>query len=583
MLIENLATFAADSLFDADLVIVGGGPAGLAIAGEFLGTSARVLVLESGLLEEASIHAELSEVESVGEPASDAQIRERSAVHGASPTWKQEMQPYSARCRALGGTTNAWVGKSAAFDAIDFEKRAWVPYSGWPISRPTLSAYLDRAARVLNLGPNCYDEGFWKLIGLDNPQPQLSEEDLQSFFWQFARSRVARFDFMRFGQEFTTFRADNVCVLLNATVTEISLNAEGNSFSGLRIATIDGVRSRVTAKLGVVAASGIENARLLLASNRVQSRGVGNDHDLVGRFLMDHASARVGRFETDDTAPIVQYFGFYGLRHQRRTHMYMRGLAPTPELQERERLLNSAVYFMQERSPDDPWDAIKRLLQRTSNDVLRDSASIVANAPLLARGLGVKALASEATPGFVRDLLKAAPQGRGDAAPKKVQHRGWPHKLTSISINAVSEQRPDPDSRITLADRTDRLGVPLPRVDWRINDDERLTIVRIARLVRQGFVRVGLPQPILQPWVDEERWRDGVIIDMAHTMGTTRMSGDPKSGVVDENCRVHGVRGLYVAGGSIFPTGGHANPTLMIIAFAIRLADTIKGQLATAK
>jgi choline dehydrogenase-like flavoprotein len=581
MLIENLATFEAQSLFDADLVIIGGGPAGLAIAQEFFGTTARVLILESGLLDEVSIHAELSGVESVGEPSSEAQIRQRTAIHGGSTTWAQAMQPYGARCRALGGTTHAWVGKSAAFDAIDFEKRAWVPYSGWPLSYRTLSAYLDRAAHVLNLGPNCYDEEFWKLIGLNNPEPQLSKEDLQSFFWQFARSRLARFDIMRFGREFATFRADNVRVLLNATATEISLNAEGNSFIGVQISTIDGARSRVKAKLGVIAASGIENARLLLASNGVQSRGVGNDHDLVGRFLMDHASARVGHFETASTAPVAQYFGFYGLRRDRRTHMYMRGLAPTPELQERERLLNSAVYFMQERAADDPWDAIKRLLQRTSTDLMRDGAAILANAPLLAKGLGLKALASDATPGFVRDFWTAAPRNRIGTAPEKVQHRGWPHKLTSISIDAVSEQRPDPDSRITLADRTDRLGTPLPRVDWRINDDERSTILRIARLVRQGFARVGLPQPILQSWVDEERFRDSVIIDMAHTMGTTRMSDDPKSGVVDETCRIHGVRGLYVAGGSIFPTGGHANPTLMIIAFAIRLADTIKGQLAT--
>ena len=122
--------------------------------------------------------------------------------------------------------------------------------------------------------------------------------------------------------------------------------------------------------------------------------------------------------------------------------------------------------------------------------------------------------------------------------------------------------------------------MPLAKVNWRINDDERRTIVRIAHLTREVFARVGIAAPILEPWVAEERPQDGVIIDMAHTLGTTRMSETPTSAVVDENCQVHGVRGLYIAGASVFPTSGHANPTLMILALAIRLSDTIKSRLA---
>ena len=122
--------------------------------------------------------------------------------------------------------------------------------------------------------------------------------------------------------------------------------------------------------------------------------------------------------------------------------------------------------------------------------------------------------------------------------------------------------------------------MPLAKVDWRINADERRTIVRIAQLTRDTFERVGIAIPILEPWVAEERLEEGVIIDMAHTLGTTRMSDTPKSGVVDQNCEVHGVHGLYLAGASVFPTSGHANPTLMILALAIRLADKIKSQFA---
>jgi choline dehydrogenase-like flavoprotein len=582
MEVVDLATCPADSVFEADLAIIGGGPAGLTIAREFFGTSTRVIVLESGLLDETPDHSALAEVESLGEPGTDLQKLKRAAFHGSSSsTWSEVLQPYGVRCRALGGSTHAWAGKSAAFDAIDFAERSWVPNSGWPISLETLDPYLDRSARVLNLGPNSYDGGFWNRAGITPPQPKLDAETVRSFFWQFARSRLDLFDIMRFGREFVTFKADNVRVLLNATVTQINLNPSGSKFEGLEISTIDRARSKVTARCAVVAASAIENARLLLTSNSVQSSGIGNDHDLVGRFLMDHVGARVAKFNVDGMTKIAKRFGFYGIRHGGRTHMYMHGLAIASGMQEREQLLNSAVYFSPERSPDDPWSALKRLLRRDSAKPVQDIVSIVSGAGLLAKGIGMKVLTSNAMPPVLKDLIvNTAIQFNPNLVAEEFQSRGLPYKLTAISVDAISEQRPDPNSRIVLSERTDRLGVPLAKVDWRINDDERRTIVRIGQLTGDAFVGVGLPEPILEPWVAGNRPGEGVLIDMAHSAGTTRMSNNPKLGVVDENCQIHGVHGLYVAGGSTFPTNGHANPTLMILAVAIRLADKIKSELA---
>jgi choline dehydrogenase-like flavoprotein len=97
----------------------------------------------------------------------------------------------------------------------------------------------------------------------------------------------------------------------------------------------------------------------------------------------------------------------------------------------------------------------------------------------------------------------------------------------------------------------------------------------------EQMAAAGLPAPMLESWVAEGRLADAAPIDMAHTMGTTRMALDPREGVVDANCKVHGVEGLYVAGGSVLPTSGHANPTLMIIGIAIRLADHLKAVLGT--
>jgi choline dehydrogenase-like flavoprotein len=582
MEIADLATFCADTLFETDLVIVGGGPAGLTIAREFIGTSTRVLVLESGLLDETPSHAALSELESVGEPQTRAQMLKRILIHGASSsTWSAESQPYGVRCRALGGSSHVWMGKSAAFDPIDFVKRPWVPNSGWPIAHDALNEYLDRAANVLNLGPNVYDDSLWNLIGTQRRMPWLDSADLRSYFWQFARSRVDQLDIMRFGQEFATLKADNIRVLLNATATRIGLTDDGGSFDHVEMSTILGVRHKVKAKSVVIAASAIENARLLLISNTVQARGIGNSRDLVGRFLMDHAVARVGTFEPSEISKIIRHFGFYGVRSGGRAHMYMHGLALKPDVQEREQLLNSAVYFMPERSPDNPWDALKRLIRRKSYRPVQDIYQVISSGALVAKGIGMKAFSSNVTPDFMKRAI-------GDLAVRffpnfvvdEYRSGGLPHKLTALSMEVISEQRPDRDSRITLSQRTDPLGVPLPTVDWHINDDERRTILRVAHMTRDAFARAGLPEPRLEPWVDQQILQDSDIIDFAHTSGTTRMSSDPQSGVVDVNCQVHGVHGLYIAGGSTFPTSGHANPTLMIVALAIRVADTIKSELA---
>lgn len=582
MLVEDLSSLGADATLDTDLAIIGGGPAGLTIAREFLGTSTRVLILESGQLEEDFRFANLNTVESIGEPKDEAQARKRIAFHGAqSSFWSNESQKFGVRCRVLGGSSHVWAGKSAAFDDVDFAVRDWVPYSGWPFGLETLSPYLDRAAEVLNLGPNCYDDKLWELIGITPPQPQLDPTLLKSFFWQFARSRIDKLDLMRFGPEFLTFDAPNVRVLLNATVTCIHTNAVGSAFEKLEVSTIDGVRSLVRARAAVLAASGIENPRLLLVSNNVHPTGLGNQHDVVGRFLMDHPSARLGHFKADDYRSVLQRFGFYGLNYRGSAHMYMHGLAPSRKLQSREQLLHGAIYMMEERAVDDPWDALKRLLRIKSDRPFADLLAVASSPALLAKGVGRRMLQSTVLPQQVKKVaLDVIIKNFPNFVVREFQSRGLPHKLKGLFIDGISEQRPDPESRITLSTRRDALGVPMARVNWRIDIDSRRSLIRMGHLLASEMRRVGLPVPLLEDWVADNRPQDSVIIDMGHIIGTTRMSNDPKLGVVDSDCRLHGVLGLYLAGSSVFPTSGHANPTLMILSLAIRLADKIKADLA---
>ena len=582
MRIENLASLRGDTI-ETDLAIIGGGAAGLTIAREFLGRPTRVLILESGELKEQPCFTELNAVESVGEPRFAAQMQKRIELVGANcPSWSNEVQRFGVRCRVFGGSSQAWLGKSTVFDEIDFAQREWVPNSGWPFAATTLAPYIDRAAEALNLGPNYYDDRLWELIGMAPLAPKLDPKVLNSWFWQFARSRSNHRDILRLGPEFITVSAPNVRVLLNATVTRINTDMTGAAFEGLEMSTRQGDRFRVQAKAAVLAASAVENPRLLLASTSNRHPiGLGNQNDLVGRFLMDHPSGTIGHFRAEDAPSILERFGFYGIKHHGRTYIYTHGLVLSKELQRREKLLHCAAYMAQEYAIDDPWSALRRLLRADVKQPISDLAAVVSGAKLLAKGLGTRLFESNAVPQQVRNfVVDAIIRANPNFVVREFQTQGMPHKLKGIVINGLTEQRPDPESRITLSDKRDALGVPIARINWQIDEQAHRSLIRLGHLLLDELPRAGFPAPILEDWIAEERPQDSDITDIGHASGTTRMSDDPRRGVVNSKCQVHGVAGLYVAGASVFPTSGHANPTLMLMSLAIRLADQIKVDLA---
>jgi choline dehydrogenase-like flavoprotein len=440
---------------------------------------------------------------------------------------------------------------------------------------------MDRAAEVLNLAPDHYDEGLWELIGMAPLAPKLDPKVFNSWFWQFARSRSNHRDILRLGPEFMTFSAPNVRVLLNATVTRINTDETGATFDELEVITMHGDRLRVRAKAAVLAASAIENPRLLLTSaSHVHPNGLGNENDLVGRFLMDHPSGTIGHFRAEDAPMILERFGFFGIRHRGRTYIYTHGLVLSKELQRREKLLHCAAYMAQAYASDDPWGALKRLLHGNVEQPISDLAALVSGTKLLVKGLAIRLFESNAVPQQLRNaVVDTIIRLKPNFVVREFQTQGMPHKLNGIIINGITEQVPDPESRITLSDKCDALGVAMARVDWRIDEQALCSLIRLGHLLAAELPRAGFPAPVLENWIVEERPQDSDITDIGHASGTTRMSDDPRRGVVNSKCQVHGVAGLYVAGASVFPTSGHANPTLMIVSLAIRLADQIKIDL----
>jgi choline dehydrogenase-like flavoprotein len=579
MQIVKLEDYSPGHSFRSDLLIVGAGPVGLTIARELAGSGRKVFVLESGLAEENAGHNALLHVESVGAPNPEGQLRRRLFHGEAMKYWSAEDQGFGLRCRALGGSTAAWAGKSATFDDIDFLPRAWVENSGWPLAAAELTPFLDRAASVLNLGPNVYDDQLFKLLKVRPPEPTLRGDVFRSFFWQFARSRSNPIDVMRFGDEIADVKASNITIFVNATATHIHTTAEGDRFTGLEVATLEGARFEFEADRCVLAAGAIDTPRLMLASRRVRPQGVGNDRDLVGRFLMDHPGARLGVYSKEDGERVARLFGFYGVRAEGRSHMYARGLALSERFQTDAGLLNAAIYFLELRAPDDPWDALKRLINGRSARPLGDLAVALKSPLLLAKGLGLKLLSGGILPRRLRELIigiviQLAPE----LAAQEFQDRGLPHKIVGLAVDAILEQPPRRESRVSLSQRLDALGVPLARIDWHLGDQEIETLFRIASELKAEFSAIGLPVPRLEPWLERRDAASAPIIDMGHTSGSTRMSAIPETGVVDTNCKVHGVDGLYVAGSSVFPTIGHANSTLMALGLAIRLADHLRGE-----
>ena len=577
MNIQDMTDHKAGGSFSADLVIIGGGPAGITLAREFAGTDVSVLLLESGGLQETEESEALNQVESTGEPDSPAQIEMRKEYHAPQAEfWSQETQPYGVRCRVLGGSTKAWAGKSAAFDETDFAVRDWIPFSGWPIEKDALEPYLDRAAEWLNLGPNLYDKSFWDSASINAPKPHLNEEILEPFFWQFAKSKIDAVDVMRFGDEFARESADNLHLLLHATVTNLDKSEDG-TVSEVTFCGPDGETHTARGKRFVLAASGIENPRLLLVSN------IGNQNDQVGRYLMDHPRVRIARVPKKHTPKTNKRFGFFALNHKGRAHMYMHGLTPSRSVQVSEKLNNCALFMQEDRAPDDPLEALKRLLKFRSKKVGSDLLALLKSPGMLIKAFGMKILQSGATPKFIKNLIvNTVIIFNPNFVAREFLSGGLPHKLLGLNIDGICEQAPDPESRITLSDQTDKFGVPLAKVHWKIDANAKRSLARLAEITREEFIRVGLPEPELEDWIVNDTPDDATIIDVAHTLGTTRMSVDPATGVVDTNCRVHGTENLYVTGGSVLPTSSHVNPTLMLLSLTVRLADHLKDDLAKA-
>ena len=510
---------------ETDICIVGAGAAGIAMACEFVGTRLRVALMESGGFTFRHGPQLLYRGRNIGLPS---------------------FSIAKSRLRRFGGSTTQWAGQCRPLDPIDFETRDWIPRSGWPFGREVLDPYYSRAQQVCSLGPYDYRPETWKDAD-DGPLP-IDSADLEARIYQFSQQPdfgIAYRDKLA--------KADNIDVLLNTNLVEIETQPPVHEISGLRFTTLGGRKLAVRARAYVLACGGIENPRLLLASNRVAKRGIGNDHDLVGRHFMDHPFFFLGAFEPaesrfDRSFHVIEKYGALRVNA---------AFGLTEKRQREERLNGASVYF------------IRRARSKTFGSYFSPGGVAFARLIELARH-------SELPDGRMwRDIINATKGLSAVAATVARQAREAVRPDPVLVLRATVEPTPQPDSRIMLDEARDRLGVPRAKVDWRMSPDDQRGLDRLLDLMRTELPRMGLGRIVDETTTREDGWHASMS-GGKHHMGTTRMHADPRCGVVDPDCRVHGISNLFIAGSSVFPTAGYANPTLTIIALALRLADYLK-------
>lgn len=533
-MIEDLRNHPRGLAVRADVCVIGAGAAGITIARELAGTALSVCLVEGGGLE-----YEFAESQSL-----------YAGTNVGPAVWLQ-----TGRLRFFGGTTNHWTGRCAPLAEIDFRRRPWIPHSGWPIDRAELDPYYQRAREVAGFG-STWRSDQETLALLKATLPALNPDWIRPFIWHYAPA-MKDAPTWRWANAYGALlrEANNVRTLLHANFAEFSVSSDRSRVRSVTVRALNGVAATIEAEKYVLCCGGIENARLLLLESQRNSGGFGNDHDRVGRYFMQHLRGRAGLIVSAERMPRVQD-QFNVFRGPDAIQIEV-GLTLTPEIMEREGLLNCTCILQYEGD---------RESLTAAQDIWR--ALQTGHWP---PGMGEKVGLIAEDFGEVAGVLE-----HRLVSGQAIAHGGVRSKFPVLLVDL--EPAPDPESRILLADDRDALGLRRVKTDWRHGLLEHRTATRLASLVGAEFARVGIGRTRLEPWLRDERVpMVDALEGLPHHIGTTRMSDDPREGVVDRDCAVHGMENLYVAGSSVFPTAGQANPTLTIVALALRLANRLRA------
>jgi choline dehydrogenase-like flavoprotein len=508
-------TIPNHSVIEGDVCIIGAGAAGISMALDWVNTPFKVILLEGGGFE------------------FDDQVQD---LYAGKSTGQRYYPLRSARLHMFGGTTGHWAGMCSPFDPIDFKQRDWVSDAGWPIDRAALDPFYARANEKAKLGPYNYDLKFWSERE-PHREPLLKENDVVwNKVWQFSTTRFGIY-------KDDIVRAKNIHLYTYANAVDINARENGSAIESVTVKNHAGKEHTVKAKYFVLACCSIQNARMLLASNKVASKGLGNDNDIVGRYFMEHLELKAAELWLDQPRTLSLYEWEFGVSK------FYAELAIKEEMQVKHRILNGTFSLI-------PLEYTKRSGEKIDlwqNEDPRKSLET-----------------------FLNDMRSS-----GEAVSKMD-----PESVgKSYQLFLRMEQEPNRQSRVTLDFEKDALGVPRASLDWQLTSLDKRSIRKISELVGQEVGRQGLGRVRMLEYLRDENdlsW-PAYTAGGWHHMGTTRMCDDPKRGVVDKNCKVHSIANLFVAGASCYATSAAPNPTLTVIALTLRLSDHVKELARAAK
>ncbi len=506
---------------EADVLVIGAGVAGLIAATRLAKAGRRVVVLESGDRHQPADTHPLNEVVQLGDRYAGAE---------------------EGRFRCLGGTSTRWGGAMLPFLPADMEPHSAGWAADWPVRLDEVTGYLSEIEALFGLPHDSYDRP--ELFAMaDGSEPEWT-------------ARLAKWPPFKLRNVATLLTAgiaapDGPEVWLNATATGFHLDPAGR-LAGVTARGPDGAELHVRAPETIVAAGAIESTRLLLLLDRQHGDRIFAPDDVLGRYFHDHLSAFAADVETASRSALNRLAGF------RFEHGGMRNLRF--ELNRRGRILHRlpAAFAHIGFASDVPtgFDALRgiyRNVQRRALPAVADVTALAANAPWMARAAWWR---------FVHRRLLVPSQAR-------------------FELNLVIEQKPDSANRITLApDRADPFGCPLAAIDWHVGEEDLDNFAAIFdRFAAQWAASTLAPLATIagRPAADvRARIVEGGGI--FHPGGTARMGAGAQAGVLDAQLRCWRIPNLSVVSTAAFPTGGAANPTLMLMLFALRTADRLAGR-----
>ena len=399
--------------------------------------------------------------------------------------------------------------------------------------REEIARFYPRAHPNLDLGPYEYSVDYWKKQNPSYTTLPFDEDVIWNKIWQFSPPT-------RFGTKYkdAIVNAKNIHLYTYANVVNISAAENVSAITEMTVKNYTGKQHTVRAKYFILACCAIQNSRLMLASNLQAKAGIGNDNDLVGRYFMEHPELKTGELWLTNSNELSLYRFGQKIRAE---------LAISAQKQKELKVLNGTISL-------DPLMVARRIESNVKTWNQDDP----------------------------RKSLEKSQENWGNAQKKGVVQRLLaPVTIQSFELYTRIEQVPNPSSRVVLSNEKDSLGVPRANLHWALSPIDKRTVRKLNELIGQQVGIKGIGRVRLYDFLRDES--DTSMPDSTsggwHHMGTTRISDDPKKGVVDANCKVHGIDNLYVAGSSCFPTVGSVNPTLTLVALTIRLSDHIKTKV----